>query len=523
MNNRYYYHWLLDTDNNPATGRSNAEYEGNPTGVQNPIGAERIIMIGWRDGEPNGVEVYDPLNEDVPLLEDFEFQHDGDSVEARVPLDVLDVAVGQTVALSAFQEGSSDGWATDWMESVSFTLQAGGGDTLTLEALFAGNPYGFRIEVTDEGDGIVDPATVTVQSDGTPVAATVIKEGGITTIVGRHPALLPPDTVHTVRLALTAGGVPQTKEFVFKVNPYTVLPLETRFASLDESNRGFVAQVSQISNFQTQEADVHHNEAGLAEKQQAGEMKDSNTNLPYYNEVEEEFTKWQITPVVVEDVVNWYELAPGESASMNFPDDQPFPKLDRLPAWGLPVEGDVIEILTYLKLKAGFHQLGLYTEGGHKVTAGFNPDDPLLSLFDNSDGVDRVPTYFARNQFFDLVAPEDGYYPVRWLWFQNHKHKEKGLILELFSVENRELHLLNKADDPLSLKAFRAGVLLDPDFVMPTLNITRDGANVIVRWTGILQVSESVTGPWEDFADDSKSPLTFPTELPAAFARARSK
>ena len=30
MSNRYYYHWLLDTDNNPATGRSNAEYEGNP-------------------------------------------------------------------------------------------------------------------------------------------------------------------------------------------------------------------------------------------------------------------------------------------------------------------------------------------------------------------------------------------------------------------------------------------------------------------------------------------------------------
>ncbi|RME94505.1 MAG: hypothetical protein D6766_05650, partial [Verrucomicrobia bacterium] len=31
MVNRYYYHWLLDTDNNPATGRSNTEYEGNPT------------------------------------------------------------------------------------------------------------------------------------------------------------------------------------------------------------------------------------------------------------------------------------------------------------------------------------------------------------------------------------------------------------------------------------------------------------------------------------------------------------
>ena len=36
MMNRYYYHWLLDTDNNPATGRSNAEYEGIPTGPRQP-------------------------------------------------------------------------------------------------------------------------------------------------------------------------------------------------------------------------------------------------------------------------------------------------------------------------------------------------------------------------------------------------------------------------------------------------------------------------------------------------------
>lgn len=28
--NQYYYHWLVDTDNNPATGRGNAKYEGTP-------------------------------------------------------------------------------------------------------------------------------------------------------------------------------------------------------------------------------------------------------------------------------------------------------------------------------------------------------------------------------------------------------------------------------------------------------------------------------------------------------------
>ncbi|MFT5192384.1 MAG: hypothetical protein ACI957_005439, partial [Verrucomicrobiales bacterium] len=41
--NRYYYHWLIDTDNNPATGVSNATYENNSTGIVDSIGTEIII------------------------------------------------------------------------------------------------------------------------------------------------------------------------------------------------------------------------------------------------------------------------------------------------------------------------------------------------------------------------------------------------------------------------------------------------------------------------------------------------
>ena len=37
MTNRYYYHWLLDTDNNPGTGVLNDEYEGNPTHLETPL------------------------------------------------------------------------------------------------------------------------------------------------------------------------------------------------------------------------------------------------------------------------------------------------------------------------------------------------------------------------------------------------------------------------------------------------------------------------------------------------------
>ena len=55
MKNRYYYHWLFDTDSDIATGFKNDAYEGNPTGLAKPIGADLVVQFGWRDGKPNGV------------------------------------------------------------------------------------------------------------------------------------------------------------------------------------------------------------------------------------------------------------------------------------------------------------------------------------------------------------------------------------------------------------------------------------------------------------------------------------
>lgn len=120
MKNRYYYHWILDTDNNVETGFNNSEYEENATNVT-PIGVDVIVMIGWRDGNPNGVEVYNPLTEEL-FLENFEFEASGDSMEAVVPLEVLGVSEGDTIALSAFQEGASDDWAVDWLEPATLEL-----------------------------------------------------------------------------------------------------------------------------------------------------------------------------------------------------------------------------------------------------------------------------------------------------------------------------------------------------------------------------------------------------------------
>ena len=114
MTNRYYYHWILDTDNDLGTGFDNSEYEGVPTGVD-PIGVDVVVMVGWRDGNPNGLEVYDPLTEEA-FLADFDFAASGDSMEVMIPLDAIGVSEGDIGGFSAFQEGASDDWAVDWLE-----------------------------------------------------------------------------------------------------------------------------------------------------------------------------------------------------------------------------------------------------------------------------------------------------------------------------------------------------------------------------------------------------------------------
>ncbi len=121
MTNRYYYHWLLDTDNNPSTGYHNSEYEGNATNLQNPIGVDIVVQFGWRDGNTNGVYAYDPLTEDE-FFQDYEYTIEGDTIHAIIPLVDLGLTPNDIIAVSAFQEGASDGWSVDWIESAVLAL-----------------------------------------------------------------------------------------------------------------------------------------------------------------------------------------------------------------------------------------------------------------------------------------------------------------------------------------------------------------------------------------------------------------
>jgi len=496
MKNRYYYHWLIDTDNDTATGFKNDAYEGNPTGLARPLGVDLVIQFGWRDGKPNGVYAYDPLiGDDTPLVTDYSFATGGDSIEAMIPLADLGLTLGQSVGFSAFQEGASDGWSVDWVESTVVNLSQDTTVDMTLETLFVGSAYDFEIQVMDDGDTKVDAGSISVTVDGASAEATVAQADGVTVIIGQNPSLLPPDSAHTVSLTLDAGGATQSKDFVFNVPAYTHLP-EALSLGAAKKKSGFLVGVTQISSATTLVNALHENKADLAEKQFAGEFMDPDWEVPYVNEAhedaEEEFVVVYDTP----EVINWFEQAPGEAgnfrAGLGY-EDKLFPFL---PGWNDMHDGVVIEIRAYLDLEAGAHKIGMNGEGGWKVSGGTGPDGILIGVLDNSV-IEKIPAYYPRDNYVDIVVTKAGLYPIRVLWFLSRHNKAPGMQMELFTVKDRAKHLINDPNDPLAIKAYRAGDLLP--FGVPE-GIDSAGLTRIVNDKIIFETDTANQNNWEPFA-----------------------
>jgi hypothetical protein len=150
----------------------------------------------------------------------------------------------------------------------------------------------------------------------------------------------------------------------------------------------------------------------------------------------------------------------------------------------------------------------------------------VLSRFDNSTA-EVVPTYFARSQFFNVVATQAGYYPMRFVYFQARKSQEPGLMLEIFSEKDRVLRLLNNPADPLALKVYRAGALVGDGgsgAVTTPVTIHKQNGKLVIEYTGMLQRAEALGGTivWQDYADATQSPVTIDATGTAAYYRSRS-
>jgi len=447
--NRHYYHWLIDADNNPVTGVSNATYENEPTGIERTVGSEIVIQIGWRNGAPDGINAYDPTDPDErAYLSEFEWAATGDSFEAKLPLEALELSVGQKVSVSAFQEGASDGWATDWMESAELALTApgsGSGTDLSKSSFIDG--YGFTV-ILEDGDEVVDPANVVALLDGAEVVVTATKDGGLTTVKGLYSEWLAPGSEHSLQIQYEVGAT----EIPVVVPDYSVIPPTYGVSALDDVPRGFTVNVTQISDVQAESSSAHGQNLEKAEQQLAGNLL-SVEGKPFYNEASDSKNGWVPASTVVEGIINWSEDAPTDAGYFGqLATNQTDVEIPLIPGSGNSTNGLVIEVLAYLELEAGYHHLGINTLGGYQASMGPDGRDRLAPVIGSYE--DAVRYSFLGDKYFDVLAPEAGFYPIRIL-FTHSERTEEGASMEFFSLKEARRIAINDPDDPDAIKAYQ--------------------------------------------------------------------
>jgi hypothetical protein len=141
------------------------------------------------------------------------------------------------------------------------------------------------------------------------------------------------------------------------------------------------------------------------------------------------------------------------------------------------------------------------------LTASITPDlTPAVGEFDAGRG--------STDSLFKLAVPAAGVYPFRCVWFEGGG----GANLEWFSVTSTgEKILINDRANAAALRSFRARTVSPQP--KPTIRIAREGANVVVTFTGTLQSAPTVQGPWTD--SSATSPLSEPASEGARYYRAK--
>jgi hypothetical protein len=304
----------------------------------------------------------------------------------------------------------------------------------------------------EDGTAAVNASTIALSINGTPVSSPTITENGAITRIEHQPAaLFPSGSSNIVRIVYSDNATPSktfTNEFQFRVATYGTLPTGIAYptASADASAPGFRARVVQANTGSGTLA----NTAARAEAQLAGTLIDPATGSPFVNEA----NTAGAGPdgfFVDADVINWNQNALGvgaESGSFRGPTfpDEPIPGIPGTD--GVNTDNVAAEILTFLELKAGAHTLGVNSDDGFEVTTGVDGRDAFATTLGSFEGGRG-----AADTTFSFVAPVDGLYPFRVLWYEGNGDSS----VEFFSVDptTGEKILVNDRTNPKAIKAWR--------------------------------------------------------------------
>ncbi len=190
--------------------------------------------------------------------------------------------------------------------------------------------------------------------------------------------------------------------------------------------------------------------------------------------------------------------------------DAAFPGLNMTLAGNLRWENFTAEIFGYLDLKAGYQKFGVNGDDGWAVKIGEpgNATGQVLFTVDRGAGNRDIP--------FAFIAPEDGLYPVRLVFYNGGG----GGNAEFYTYgPNNSKNLINDAANPNSIKAY--SILAD---ITPKISFSLAGDVLTINWTngGELQTTTSLTPPivWTGSGDSDGTFLeNLPTGEPARYYR----
>lgn len=287
----------------------------------------------------------------------------------------------------------------------------------------------------ESGTVPVDAESIRMTLDGVVVIPSVTLQENRLVVSYRPPERLASLSKHQVRIAaaeLAPGSNALVHEWTFTVASYTDLPAAYALPLEQAGDRGFRARTVWASSA----AGQLPTSLAQCNAQLHGTLIDPRTGAPYANDARpgpNPDGSWNV------DVVNFNDT---QFAAGSIMPDARFPGL---------TTGDSFstEVLGYLELKAGYHQLGVNSDGGCELRFGAPARDLFGSVVAGAFDGGR----YTWDTLMHLYATADGLYPFRLISFESSGRA----ALEFFSIDaaTGKRTLVNDPKDPAALRVFR--------------------------------------------------------------------
>lgn len=447
------------------------------TGAQ-PIGSATTIRTQTTTG---GSPVYWPVKIRVDTDGTLDLAYNNVVVYTNIPIFRAITEFTRSPSGSArFGFGARTGGSYDnhWIDNLkitTFPLDANSGQPHMISCLplamvnattgGPGSPVAGVVIDLKDWDYAVDPGSLAMTVNGTAVTPWLVRVGNLSRIVYRPASGYLASGVNTIQVDYKTTSTPQfVNSFTYSALVGSATPVSSIYAlpSVDTNKPGFKAKVYQI--------DVNRNPATgqylNAERQIAAGYIDPATGQPYPNTAMTDWTDAFGNVLgsadaegyfTVPGLINWNQDAPGAAGNFSVNsvpafEDEPVPGITGNTGPNT-TERYVVSIETILELKAGGYRFGVNSDDGFRLSIGRGPGD-VVGVQLGTAG-DRGAT----DTIMDVVIPQDGFYPVRLLWFETGG----GSSCEFFFLdENGVRWLVNDLTAPSPIRAYRESPATPP-------------------------------------------------------------